>query len=156
MPLVARSAIQGVFCLRIELSVDIITSNTINCGVKMAENKKILVVEDEKAISEALTLKLEHSGYTVEAASNGEEGLALAQKGNFDLVVLDLIMPKLDGFGFLEEAKKAGVKTPVIVASNLSQPEDETRARDLGAKDFYIKSNVSVAEIVEKIESILK
>ncbi|MEI8060841.1 MAG: response regulator [Candidatus Berkelbacteria bacterium] len=122
----------------------------------MPEGKKILVAEDEQAIAEALKLKLEHSGFVVTVASNGEEALEEAKSGDFDLIVLDLIMPKLDGFGFLEGAKKAGIETPVIVASNLSQPEDEEKAKALGAKDFYIKSNVSVAEIVEKIGAILE
>ena len=117
--------------------------------------KSILIAEDEQAIAEALKLKFEHSGFLVTVAGNGEEALEEVKNKKFDLVILDLIMPKLDGFGFLEEAKKAGIKTPIIVASNLSQPEDEEKARSLGAKDFYIKSNVSVLEIVEKVESVL-
>jgi len=118
--------------------------------------KSILISEDEKAIAEALKLKLEHSGYEVSLAGNGEEALDLAKNKKFDLIILDLIMPVMDGFGFLEAAKKEGIKTPIIVASNLSQPEDEKRARELGAKDFFIKSNVSVSEIVEKIANVLK
>jgi DNA-binding response OmpR family regulator len=119
----------------------------------MAEGKKILIAEDEKPIAEALKLKLEHEGYTADIAEDGEEAFSKVKDG-YSLVILDLVMPKVDGFEFLKKCKEANIKTPIIVASNLSQDEDIKRAKELGAKDFYIKSNVSLAEIVTKIKSV--
>ena len=115
--------------------------------------KRILIVEDEKPMAHALELKLTHAGFEAQSVGNGEEGLALMEKESFDLVLLDLIMPKLDGFGVLEEMKKKGIKTPVMVQTNLAQEEDEKRAKALGAKEFFIKSNTPIAEIVEQIKN---
>ncbi len=118
--------------------------------------KRILIIEDEKPMALALELKLSHSGFEAKRAPNGEEGLALMEKENFDLVLLDLVMPKMDGFGVLEEMKKRGIKTPVMVQTNLSQVEDEKRAKEYGVKGFFIKSNTPIKEIVEEIRNFLK
>ena len=118
-------------------------------------SKSILIAEDEKAIAEALKLKLERSGFEVVIARDGKEALELTKNKNFDLIILDLIMPNLDGFEFLAAAKKQGIASPIIVASNLGQPEDEKKAKELGAKDFFIKSNVSVAEVAKKVKEAL-
>ena len=118
--------------------------------------KKILIIEDEKPMAHALELKLAHAGFSAQSVGNGEEGLALLEKEKFDLVLLDLIMPKLDGFGVLEEMKKKGIKTPVMVQTNLAQEEDEKRAKALGVKEFFIKSNTPIAEIVEQIKNFFK
>ncbi len=117
--------------------------------------KRILIIEDEKPIARALELKLTHAGFEAQSVSNGEEGLVLLEKGNFDLVLLDLVMPKLDGFSVLAEMKKKGIKTPVMVQTNLSQWEDEKRVKELGAKGFFIKSNTPIAEIVKQIKNFL-
>ena len=119
------------------------------------EPKKILIIEDEKPMARALELKLTHTGFRVQSVGNGEEGLVLLEKEKFDLVLLDLVMPKLDGFAVLAEIKKKGIKTPVMVQTNLSQEDDEKRAKALGAKEFFIKSNTPIAEIVEQIKSFL-
>ena len=118
--------------------------------------KRILIIEDEKPMARALELKLTHAGFEAHSASNGEEGLMLLEKENFDLVLLDLIMPKLNGFGVLEEMKKKGIKTPVMVQTNLSQAEDEKRAKEFGVKGFFIKSNTPIAEIIEQIKNFFK
>ncbi|KXK26625.1 MAG: Alkaline phosphatase synthesis transcriptional regulatory protein PhoP [candidate division WS6 bacterium OLB20] len=120
-------------------------------------SKKILVVEDEKPIAKALQLKLNSSGYEATIAGDGEEALqVLAAGGSFDLVLLDLVMPKLDGFGFLAQARENGLSIPpVIVSSNLSQEEDIQRAKDLGAVSYYVKSNTPLSVIVEKINQYL-
>lgn len=119
------------------------------------KSKKVLVVEDEKPMARALELKLTHAGFEVHTSNNGEEGLALILKDTFDIVLLDLMMPKMDGFSVLEELKKNGVKTPVIILSNLSQQEDENRAKTLGAKGFFIKSNTPIANIVDEVTKYL-
>ena len=114
-------------------------------------DKKILIVEDEQAMAKALELKLDHAGFETEVVQNGEEALDLLGAESFDAIILDLIMPKMDGFDFLQQIKEKGITTPVIVASNLGQEEDIERAKALGAKDYFIKSNVSINEIVVKV-----
>ncbi|MCW1930563.1 MAG: response regulator [Candidatus Kerfeldbacteria bacterium] len=117
--------------------------------------KRLLIVEDEKPIAKALQLKLSHSGFDVELAMNGEEALQCIEKNTFDLILLDLIMPKMNGFDFLEELKKRKNSVPVIVSSNLSQEEDMKRVKTLGAVDYYVKSNVTIAQVVEKVNRYL-
>ncbi len=117
---------------------------------------KILVAEDEKPMAHALQLKLGHTGFKVQIAADGEEALEILKKDSVDLMILDLIMPKIDGFGVLVEMKKRKDKTPVIIASNLSQDEDFDRAKEFGAVDFFVKSDVSINQLVKNIEKILK
>ena len=118
--------------------------------------KKLLLAEDERAIAKALQLKLSLSGFEVDVASNGEEALIMMKAKKFDLLLLDIMMPKVDGFSVMTEMKKNKNKTPVIVLSNLSQEDDAARAKELGAVDFFIKSNTPLAEIIEKIKKFLK
>jgi len=119
------------------------------------KTKKILVADDEMSMAKALSIKLSREGFDVKSVHNGEDAFALAEKEKFDLILLDLVMPKLDGFGFLEKMKKNGSKTKVIILSNLSQEEDAIRAKGLGAVDFFVKSNTPIADIVEKVKNIL-
>lgn len=102
----------------------------------MPESKKIAVIEDERPMARALELKLSHVGFGVVTAGNGEDGVALIEREHPDMILLDLVMPKRDGFWVLETLKKKGIETPVIILSNLSQGEDEHRAAELGAKGF--------------------
>ena len=118
--------------------------------------KRILIAEDEKAYSRALVLKLKNSGFEAESTENGEEALAAIAKGGFDLLLCDLVMPKVNGFTVLEEIKKQNIDLPVVILSNLSQTTDEKKARDLGAVEFLAKSNITLAEVVTKIKEILK
>ncbi len=119
-------------------------------------SKKIFIVEDEKPLAQVLTLKLERSGFDVRVAVNGQEALDVLAKEKFDLVLLDLVMPKVDGFGVLKELKKRGDATKVIVLSNLSQEEDAKKAKELGAQAFFIKSNTPIADIVEKVTALFE
>ena len=89
------------------------------------ETGKLLIVEDEKPLSHALELKLQHGGYNVTVASNGQECIDLVSSQHFDVVLLDLIMPVLDGFQVLEKMGKMPQMPAVFVLSNLSQHEDE-------------------------------
>lgn len=118
-------------------------------------SKKILIVEDEKPISKALELKLSISGYNVRCAFDGIEAIELLKKEKFDLILLDLMMPKKDGFTVLQEMKDKGIKVPVIVSSNLSQSEDFSKAKQLGAVDFFVKSNTPIVEVVNNIKKIV-
>src|SRR3990167_4788874 len=102
--------------------------------------KRILIVEDEKPIARALELKLDHSGYDAVAVNGGQAALDLLEKEKFQLILLDLIMPGVDGFAVMQALKERGSTTPVIVLTNLNQPEDIQKSKNLGAIDFLIKS----------------
>ncbi len=120
---------------------------------KEGNKKTILIVEDERPLAHALELKFTHEGYDVQIATDGQEALDLANKNSYEAILLDLIMPNLDGFAFLEQLKN---KTPVIVLSNLGQDEDKERAKSLGALDYFVKSNTPITTIIQKVQSIAK
>ncbi len=115
-------------------------------------SKKILIIEDEKPLARALELKLTHEGFQVVNIPNGEIALPLLEKEQFSLIICDLMMPKIDGFQILEFIKNKNIKTAVVVLTNLSQEEDEKRVRELGASEFFVKSNTPIAKIVEYIK----
>ncbi len=123
---------------------------------KTATGKKILIVEDERPVARALELKLHFCGFETKVASDGEEALKLATAEDFDLILLDLILPKMNGFEFLETLKKKGKHPPVIVTSNLGQEEDEKKARELGAKGYFVKSNTPLSELVQHVQEVVK
>ena len=117
--------------------------------------KRILVVEDEKPLSHALKLKLSHEGYDITIAGDGEEGLQLAAAEKFDLILIDIIMPKMDGFTMLSRLKESGNPTTIIVLSNLGQQEDIEKAKALGVTDYMVKSNTPISRIVEAVKTTL-
>lgn len=117
--------------------------------------KKILIVEDRKPILKALEIKLVRAGFDVATAEDGEIALQKIQSDKFDLILLDLVLPKIDGFSILAELKTRNIKTPVIVLSNLSQDQDERRAKELGAIDYFIKSDIAINDVVKKVSSLL-
>jgi DNA-binding response OmpR family regulator len=104
----------------------------------MPGNKKILIVEDEKSLVKALELKLSHADFLLSKAFDGEDALSIMSKESFDCILLDLILPKVDGFEVLRIMKERGITTPVIVLTNLGMEEDEHRARKLGVSDFLL------------------
>ncbi len=122
----------------------------------MTPSKKILIIEDEKTLAKALELKLTHSGFDVRVVFNGEDGISILSKESFDMILLDLIMPKIDGFAVLSELKNRNIKTPVFVLSNLSHGNDSKRTKQFGAKEFFIKSNTPISHIVSKVVDLLK
>ena len=117
--------------------------------------KQILIVDDEKALARALELKLIHEGFEVEIVFNGTDAIKTLKNKSFDLVLLDLVMPQEDGFAVLEKIEPKKKKMLVIVSSNLSQTEDIEKAKSLGATDYIVKSDTTLAKIVEKIEKYL-
>ncbi|MFA6548010.1 MAG: response regulator [Candidatus Magasanikbacteria bacterium] len=117
--------------------------------------KKILIVEDEKPMAHALELKLSHSGFETVIASDGEAALENLKKQKFDLVLLDLMIPKLDGFGVMKAMKENKDKTPVIVSSNLGQEDDAQKAKSMGAKWYFVKSDTPINKIVDYIVGTL-
>ena len=116
----------------------------------------ILVAEDEKAYSRALILKLEKNGFSAQGAADGDEALSILLKEKFDLLILDLIMPKKNGFAVLEELKERKIIIPVIVLSNLNQEEDVKKVKALGAKLSIEKSNTPISEIIKIVQDVLK
>jgi DNA-binding response OmpR family regulator len=117
-----------------------------------AKKRRILIIEDEHPLAHALELKFQHEGFDCTVTNNGVDGLKEANTGKYNVILLDLIMPLMDGFTFLKELKK---KTPVIVLSNLGQEEDKERAKALGAKGYFVKSNTPIMEIVKIVKSTL-
>jgi DNA-binding response OmpR family regulator len=119
-------------------------------------NKKILLVEDDMFLSKIMEERLQDEGWEVNLAGNGEEGLQKAKSYLPDLILLDMILPKMNGFEVLEALKKdeKTKKIPVIVLSNLGQDEDIKNAKKIGAADYLVKSNFSIKAIVEKINKI--
>ncbi len=120
-------------------------------------SKKILVVEDETFLVKIYAVKLKKEGFDVSIASDGEAAIRMAAALRPDLILLDLILPKLNGFEALEKirANPDNRKTPVIVLSNLGQEEDVKRAEALGADAYLVKSNFSIQDIVAKIRETL-
>lgn len=98
---------------------------------KKSKKKKILIAEDEKPMAEALVLKLNKAGFEAKAVNNGKEAVAQIETGQFDLLLLDLMMPVQDGWGVLTELVAKKIKIPVIITSNLSQEEDVVRAKKM-------------------------
>ncbi len=118
--------------------------------------QKILIAEDERALAKVLELKLKNNGFEVDIATDGQKALDLISTNQYNLIILDLVMPNVDGFHVLEQLQANGNTTPIIVASNLSQEGDFEKAKKLGAKDYFIKSNTSLADLTEKIIKIVK
>ncbi len=119
--------------------------------------KKILIIEDDTFLQELESNRLKKDNYEIIAAGTGDEALEKINKPGIDLILLDLILPGVDGFDILKTIKEntATKKIPVIVFSNLSEEEDIKKAKKLGAKEFMVKSNFSLAELSEHINKIL-
>lgn len=119
----------------------------------LLQAKCILVVEDEEDIRQALVDELRLAGFKTLEAKDGQEGLELAMKEPVDLMLLDMVMPKKDGFDVLEELQKFEKHPPVIVVSNLSQDEDMKRSMRLGAHEFIVKSNIPIGELIGRVKT---
>lgn len=123
-----------------------------------AANTKVLLVEDEKMLAEMYSTKFAMEGFDVTKAFDGVEGLAAAKKATPDIILLDIIMPKLDGFAVLKElrADPKLAKTPVILLTNLGQDDDVAKGKKLGATDYFVKADHTPAEVVQKVKATLK
>jgi len=119
--------------------------------------QNILVVEDDKFLRELISQKLVKESYNVSEAVDGEEGLKKVKDEKPDLVLLDLILPGIDGFEVLARMREEqGVaKIPVIILSNLGQKEDIEKGLSLGAVDYLVKAHFTPGEIIGKIKRIL-
>ncbi len=119
------------------------------------KKKQILVLEDEMALSKALCIKLDNEGYQTTTVENGEDAIKQIDTRVFDLFILDLVTPRIDGFGVLKHLRNKNQDVPVFVVSNLSQKEDMKEALATGANKYFIKSNISLTEILEEAKSVL-
>lgn len=119
--------------------------------------KRILIVEDDEHISKVYDVKFKKEGYETIFAVNGEEGVEKITTEKPDLIILDLMVPRKDGFGVLEDIKKNPdlAKIPVLVLSNLGQQSDKDRALALGANEYLIKVNYSMQDVVDRAKSYL-
>jgi len=118
---------------------------------------KILIIEDDKFLRELIIQKLGKEGFEVAEAPEGEDGLVKMKEEKPDLVLLDLILPGIDGFEVLHRAKEDSElkDVPVIILSNLGQKDDVQKGVDLGAADYLIKAHFTPGEIVEKVKATL-
>jgi DNA-binding response OmpR family regulator len=121
------------------------------------KKNKILIIEDEKTLLEMYSLKLEKEGFAVVKATNGEAGIEAAKKTNPDVILLDVMMPKIDGFAVLEKLKKFKTfsQTPIILMTNLGQEEDIKKGKRAGATDYLVKSENTPAQVAAKVGEIL-
>ncbi len=119
--------------------------------------KSILFIEDEPTLQKTVGRYLEGEGYQVLSALDGERGLELAKTQELDLILLDLILPKKDGFDVLKELKENS-KTkdiPVIILTNLEQNVDIGKTLELGATTYLVKANYELEEVIKKIKEVL-
>lgn len=116
--------------------------------------KKILLIEDEEIMVDILQRKLTKEGYDISVARNGEEGLKTMKEVKPDLILLDIIMPKMGGFEVMETMSKDSKlkKIPVIVISNSGQPVEINRVKKMGARDWLIKTEFDPQEVLEKVK----
>ncbi len=126
----------------------------------MAQEKKIkiLLIEDDSFLVEMYTTKFELEGFDVVSAEDGQKGLDMVKKEKPDIILLDILMPKMDGFAVLDALKKdkALADIPVILLTNLGQKEDVKKGFEKGAVGYLIKAHFMPSEVVDKIKKILK
>lgn len=123
----------------------------------MRNNKKILIVEDDEAISKMLSGAMKKEGFEVLQATDGEQGLAMAIKEQPDLILMDVMMPKMNGLEMLEKLRKDkwGANAKVLILTNLTDPEHVLKAIQDKAYDFLVKSDWSMEELVKKVKEKL-
>jgi DNA-binding response OmpR family regulator len=119
---------------------------------------KILIAEDDKFLGRIYEVKLNKEGYEIVRAVDGEEAVAKAISEKPGLILLDLVMPKKDGFTVLAELKANPEvqNIPVIILSNLGQESDKKKGIELGAEDYLVKANLSIEDMMTKIRSYAK
>jgi DNA-binding response OmpR family regulator len=118
---------------------------------------KIMIVEDDPTLRDIYTTRFSAEGYTVVSASDGEAALSVAVKERPNLILLDIMMPKISGFDVLDilRATPETKDTKIIVMSALSQTADVEKGKALGASAYLVKSQVTLSEVVEKVKTIL-
>lgn len=120
--------------------------------------QKVLIAEDDKFLANAYRVKLSNEGFDIRMALDGQEAMDILKDFKPDIILLDLIMPVMDGFATLEAIQKDPElkKIPVLITSNLGQKEDMDRGLAMGASDYIIKTNMSIQNLVDKIKEYAK
>jgi two-component system OmpR family response regulator len=118
--------------------------------------KRVLVVEDDQPTARALATQLEERGYAVRTVPDGESALKAFAAEPADLVILDLLLPKLRGSDVLSRLRQQGVTVPVVVATNFDEAEERQRLLDLGVAAYFLKANSQLRDIIEAVERLLK
>jgi len=121
----------------------------------MAKDKvKILLIEDEEMLANMYEIKFKNEGFELIKALDGAKGLELSKTTNPDFILLDIIMPKMDGFSVLKALKddSATQNIPVMLLTNLGQEEDVKKGKELGAVGYLVKANITPAEVVDKVK----
>ncbi len=116
---------------------------------------KILIVEDEPKTGDYLRQGLREAGFVVDLVQDGLDGLHLGIEGDQDLIILDVMLPRMDGWGVLQALTQAGVRTPVIFLTAKDQVEDRVRGLELGAADYLVKP-FSFAELLARVRNVLR
>ena len=116
---------------------------------------KILIIEDEESLVDLLSAKLSKEGYEVESALDGEAGFQNIKKWKPELILLDIVMPKMDGYEVLESMKEENIKIPVIIISNSGQPVEIEKTKKLGAVDHLIKTEFSPLDVLNKVRDCI-
>ncbi len=121
------------------------------------KNITILLIEDDSFLISMYSTKFEIEGFNVISANNGENGLVVANKNKVDIILLDILMPKMNGFEVLENLKKQQktAEIPVILLTNLNQKDEIDKGLALGADDYLVKAHFMPSEVVDKIKKIL-
>lgn len=124
----------------------------------MPNQTKVLIVDDDDFLLEMYSLKFRESGFLVEVAQNGEEAVKKAKEVSPDVILLDVVMPKMDGFDVLRNLHKENIapNAVVLVLTNLGQKDDLERGMKLGATDYIVKAHYTPSEVVKKVQSLLE
>lgn len=123
----------------------------------MGDKKKILLIEDEPLLAKLLRQHLEKEGFLVTVNGDGQEALKTLHEEKYDLILLDIILPKISGFELMETLRSdpSLEKAPIIVISNLGQDKDIERGQSLGAVQYFVKAKVSIEELVTQVKTFL-
>lgn len=123
----------------------------------MNQKNKILIVEDDEVLTSVYVTRLEMEGFNVKTVSNGEDALLAIQKHRPDLILLDIMMPKISGFDVLDIVRNtpAIANSYIVMITALGQDKDKEKAKAIGADDYLVKSEVPIGELVEKIKKYL-
>ena len=123
----------------------------------MANKKKILIVEDEDSLKMSLKRKFTSEGFEIVEASDGEEGLKAAEKEKPDLILLDIVMPVMDGMTMLKKLRQTdwGKEMPVVLLTNLADTDEVNQAMELNVFDYLVKSNWDIEDVIVKVKDKL-
>ena len=124
----------------------------------MSDNKtKILLIEDEEMLANMYEVKFKNEGFDIVKALDGAQGLEMAKSVKPDFILLDIIMPKMDGFSVLKALKEDGTTkdVPVMLLTNLGQDEDIERGKKLGSVGYLVKANITPSEVVDAVKKAI-